>query len=48
MFHATFDSTYGSYLRMETHHVYEAVLFTPLGPADIVWGRFYGPQPVVS
>ena len=39
MFHATFDSTYGSYLRMETHHVYEAVLFTPLGPADIVWGE---------
>ena len=39
MFHATFDSTYGAYLRMETHHVYEAILFTPLGPRDIVLGE---------
>ena len=33
------DSTYGAYLRMETHHIYEAVLFTPLGPEDIVVGE---------
>ena len=39
MFHATFDSTYGAYLRMETHNVYEAILFTPLGPRDIVFGE---------
>ena len=39
MFHASFDSTYGAYLRMETHHVYEAILFTPLGPEDIVLGE---------
>ena len=39
MFHATFDSTYGAYLRMETHNIYEAVLFTPLGPEDIVTGE---------
>lgn len=39
MFHASFDSTYGAYLRMETHHVYEAILFTPLGPEDIVVGE---------
>ena len=39
MFHATFDSTYGAYLRMETHHIYDAILFTPLGPADIVLGE---------
>jgi lipooligosaccharide transport system permease protein len=39
MWHATFDSTYGAYLRMETHHIYEAVLFTPLGPEDIVVGE---------
>lgn len=39
MFHATFDSTYGAYLRMETHNIYEAVLFTPLGPEDIVIGE---------
>lgn len=38
-FHATFDSTYGAYLRMETHHIYEAMLFTPLGPSDIVLGE---------
>lgn len=39
MWHATFDSTYGAYLRMESHHIYEAVLFTPLGPEDIVMGE---------
>ena len=39
MFHASFDSTYGAYLRMETHNIYEAVLFTPLGPRDIVLGE---------
>ena len=39
MFHATFDSTYGAYLRMESHHIYEAMLFTPIGPADIVVGE---------
>lgn len=39
MFHATFDSTYGAYLRMETHHVYDAMLFTPLEPEDIVMGE---------
>ena len=39
MWHATFDSTYGAFLRMEAHHIYEAVLFTPLGPEDIVVGE---------
>ena len=39
MFHATFDSTYGAYLRMDSHHVYEAMLFTPIGPSDIVLGE---------
>jgi lipooligosaccharide transport system permease protein len=39
MFHATFDSTFGAYLRMESHHVYEAILFTPLDPEDIVLGE---------
>lgn len=39
MFHASMDSTYGAYLRMETHHIYEAVLFTPLSPRDIVLGE---------
>lgn len=39
MFHATFDSTFGAYLRMETHHVYESILFTPLDPEDIVLGE---------
>ena len=39
MWHSTFDSTYGAYLRMESHHIYEAVLYTPLGPADIVMGE---------
>lgn len=39
MFHATFDTTYGAYTRMETHHIYESILFTPLEPADIVVGE---------
>ena len=39
MFHATYDSTYGAYVRMESHHIYEAMLFTPLGPEDIVLGE---------
>ena len=39
MFHATFDATYGAYIRMETHHIYESILFTPLGPEDIVMGE---------
>ena len=39
MFHATFDSTFGAYMRMETNHIYEAVLSTPLGPEDIVMGE---------
>jgi lipooligosaccharide transport system permease protein len=39
MWHASFDSTYGAYLRMESHHIYEAILFTPLGPEDIVMGE---------
>ena len=39
MFHATFDATYGAYLRMESHHIYEAMLFTPMEPEDIVVGE---------
>ena len=39
MFHATFDSTFGAYLRMDSQHIYEAILFTPLGPEDIVLGE---------
>ena len=39
MFHASYDATYGAYLRMETYHIYEAILFTPLGAEDIVVGE---------
>lgn len=39
MFHATFDATYGAYLRMESHHIFEAMLFTPMEPRDIVVGE---------
>lgn len=39
MFHATFDATYGAYLRMESHHIFEAMLFTPMEPGDIVMGE---------
>ena len=50
MFHAAFDASYGAYLRMETHHIYEAILFTPLGPEDIVVGEvmWSGTRAVVS
>lgn len=39
MYHATFDATFGAYLRMETHHIYDAILSTPLEPEDIVMGE---------
>ena len=39
MFHSTFDASYGAYMRMETHNIYESMLFTPLGPEDIVMGE---------
>ena len=39
MFHATFDASYGAYMRMTTHNLYESILFTPLGPEDIVFGE---------
>jgi lipooligosaccharide transport system permease protein len=39
MWHSVFDSTYGAYIRMETNHLYEAYLFTPLGTEDIVMGE---------
>ena len=39
MFHATLDATYGAYLRMDSHHVYEAMLLTPVEPSDIVVGE---------
>ena len=39
MFHATFDASYGAYMRMTTHNLYESILFTPLGPEDIVMER---------
>lgn len=39
MWHATFDATYGAYIRMETNHLYEAYLFTPISPSEIVMGE---------
>ena len=39
MYHASFDQTFGAYLRLETHHIYDAMLSTPLGPQDIVVGE---------
>ena len=41
MFHSTFDASYGAYMRMETHNIYESMLFTPLGPEDIVMGEVH-------
>ena len=39
MFHSTFDATYGAYLRMETHGVYDAMLSASLEPEDIILGE---------
>jgi lipooligosaccharide transport system permease protein len=39
LWHATFDATYGAYIRMSTNHLYEAYLFTPVGAGDIVAGE---------
>ena len=43
MFHASFETTYGAYMRMETNRVYEGIIVTPVGVEDlavgeIVWG----------
>ncbi|MGQ4810235.1 hypothetical protein NKDENANG_03686 [Candidatus Entotheonellaceae bacterium PAL068K] len=39
MWHATFDATYGAYMRMTTNHLYEAYLSTPLETVNIVVGE---------
>ena len=43
MFHSAFETTYGAYLRMETHRVYHGIIVTPVGVeglavGEILWG----------
>jgi lipooligosaccharide transport system permease protein len=43
MFHAAFETTFGTYMRMETRRVYDGIIVTPVGVDDlalgeIVWG----------
>ena len=39
MFHATFECTYGAYMRMETHRIYDGIIVTPLSVEDVTLGE---------
>lgn len=41
MFAATFECTYGSYIRMEYQNTYDAILATPLSIEDIIAGEIF-------
>ncbi len=43
MFHASYECTYGAYLRVETHRIFDGIIATPLSVEDatlgeIIWG----------
>ena len=39
MFHAAFECTYGAYLRMQTHKIYDSIIVTPLSVGDVTLGE---------
>ena len=39
MFHATYECTYGSYLRLKTYHVFEAIITSPITVDDVTIGE---------
>jgi lipooligosaccharide transport system permease protein len=39
MFHSAFETTYGAYMRMETHRVYHGIIVTPVGVEGLVVGE---------
>lgn len=39
IFHAAFECTYGAYLRMQTHKIYNGIIVTPLSVGDVTLGE---------
>ena len=39
MFHAAFEATFGSYMRMETHRIFDGIIVTPVNVEELVLGE---------
>ena len=39
MFHAVFECTYSTYLRMETHKIFDGIIVTPINVEDLILGE---------
>lgn len=39
MFHAVFECTFSTYLRMETHRIFDGIIVTPVNVEDLVMGE---------
>jgi len=39
MFHSAFESTYGSYMRMETHRIFDGIIVTPVNTRELILGE---------
>ena len=39
MFHSAFEATYGSYMRMETHRIFDGIVVTPVNVEEVVLGE---------
>lgn len=39
MFHAVFECTFSTYLRMETHRIFDSIIVTPVSVEDLVVGE---------
>ena len=39
MFHAVFECTFSTYLRMETHRIFDGIIVTPINVEDLVMGE---------
>ena len=39
MFHSSFEATYGAYMRMETHRLFDGIVVTPVSVEELVLGE---------
>ena len=39
MFHSAFEATYGAYMRMDTHRLYDGILTTPVAVEELILGE---------
>ena len=39
MFHAAFEATFGSYMRMETHRIFDGIIVTPVNVEELILGE---------